>query len=193
METNHTCCVCQSDSQELRLSCSHYVCPTCANNMINENQYVSCPKCGIICQEDIKTLFDIYISNPINKLFFNYGFAIDNVLWTYSGFRENKWLYDKKQCSMIEDAYKKYLNLSDSELSTESPETTSEETSSNNSEFNIDITINGNTVTYILNFENMKQYPINDNTKKRNLCRFTLYSYDDITENNIIGVAGKKF
>lgn len=187
MEIDTQCCVC-SKLEGFKLSCSHTLCAKCASDKINENQIISCPKCGIICQDDIKTLFDTYMSVPINKLFVDHDFIQDDVLWTYSGFRENKWLYTREQCITIENAYKNFLDLNDDESSNSSVDE-----SNDISEFNLSVTINNNTTTYILNFDNMDQHPLNDSTKKRNLDRFLLCSYDDITNNNIIGVAGKKF
>jgi len=196
MEDKVCCSICKIDMMLLTpLSCSHTLCFICAAGTFNPpNNGDSCPTCGLILMTNIKTLYDEFMKIPLNKLQFEYGFTVNDILWTYKGYGENQWLYTRKQCIDIEEQHKKYV---DCDGSTESDLVSSSEDSfgldDDTSKMTLKIDISGNITEYILDFENMNQYPTSDIYKKRSLNRIQLFTYDDVTNNKIIGVGGKKF
>lgn len=195
MDDKVCCSICKTDIMLMnQLSCSHIICSVCAaQTFVPPNNGTSCPACGFILTTDIKTMYDEFIKIPMNKLQSEYGFTIDDILWTYGGYSGNQWLYTRKQCVDIEEQYKKYV---DCNSSTESDLVSSSDDSfglDDTSKMSLSLNIGNNTIEYTLDFENMCQYPKTDAYKTRSLNRIHLFTYDDITNNKIIGVSGKKF
>jgi hypothetical protein len=194
MDGKISCVICQTDIMLMdSLSCSHTICFACAaQTFIPPNNSGSCPACGFILTTDIKTMYDEFVKVPMNKLRLEYGFTVNDVLWTYGGYGGNKWLYTRKQCADIEEQYKKYT---DSDSSTESELGSSDDSFGldDTSRMTLQLNIGGNMIEYVLDFENMCQYPKADTYKTRNLNRIPLITYDDITNNKIVGIGGKKF
>uniref|UniRef100_A0A6C0C9Q2 RING-type domain-containing protein n=1 Tax=viral metagenome TaxID=1070528 RepID=A0A6C0C9Q2_9ZZZZ len=195
MDDKVCCSICKTDMMLMdQLSCSHTICFVCAaQTFVPPNNSGSCPACGLILATDIKTMYDEFIKVPLNKLRLEHGFMVNDILWTYGGYNGNQWLYTRKQCVDIEEQYQKYADCSSS---TESDLVSSSDDSfglDDTSTMTLQLNVGNNTVEYVLNFENMSQYPKADASKTRSLTRIPLMSYDDITNNKIVGVSGKKF
>jgi len=198
MNATKTCIVCRTDDLRFdTLSCSHNICVPCAKQACTApHTGDTCPGCGLVLTTSIKTLLDDFVKEPMNKLWLEHGFIANDILWTYGGYKPNQWLYRREQCLQIEEQYKKYV---DCESSTESDLVSSSSNDSfginNESIVGLKIMTLGSagTSNYEINFETMTQYPTNDASKTRLINRITLMTYDDITNNSIIGVGGKKF
>jgi len=155
----------------LKLSCNHHICLKCAEDTIKMDSHNACPKCGIFLANDINKLITDHLNDPENKLAFEHGFQNGAVIWTYSGANGKKWAYTRDQCKSIEEAYEEFL------------------IDGTKKEFRLNVS-NGS--WYILNFDSMQQSNFNDNNKTRNLDRFEMDSYQDIIDNDVIGISGKR-
>ena len=163
-------CNLNKESALLKLSCGHILCEFCIQKFIGQTQSDFCPKCSVSLASNMQTLL---MTHKKSNSSFNPG----DILWTYEGRNGNQWLYTKDQCDLIESSFTQY-EMHDSD------------TLMDISLFTLDINP-GN--SYILDFEEMVQYPSNDSTKKRSLNRIIYGSEDDIVDNNIVGISGKKF
>lgn len=198
MDAIKICIACNTDDLRFdTLSCSHNICVPCARQVCAvPHAGDSCPACGFVLTTSIDTLLDDFLKEPMNKLWLEHGFVANDILWTYAGYKTNQWLYTREQCLQIEEQYKKYM---DCESSTESDLVSN----SSDDSFGIDddavvglniMTLGGAGLSnYEINFESMTQYPKNDASKTRSINRITLLTYDDIKNNNVLGVGGKKF
>lgn len=168
---NNQCCVCFKDSQ-LSMSCSHTICVACVKQLVQTNNYNSCPTCGNFLLDDINKLYLEYMKDPTNSFYSNYGFKNNDTIWAYQGANGNYWAFTKYQCDIIESKYQKYIGDNVS------------------AEFQL-LVSTGN--IYIINFHDMIQYASKNEQKMRDIIRFKMLQYQDIIDNKIIGVAGTKF
>ncbi len=165
------CTRCQVDVDfPVILPCNHYLCINCADDLISQNICKNCPTCNGQCDilAEIKPKY-YYLAGLKN-----YGFNIGDTVWFYGG-RKHNWLYNKEHCIKLNQAYSLYIN---------------QQTFSHTTEINI--SVNNNYQTYIIDFDNMCQYPNNNMDKKRQIGYFKL-SYDNaFIDNNIAGISGQK-
>jgi len=165
MDPSKNLCVVCEKSSIFCLSCNHGLCKGCAEELVKTDKYNYCPKCDNYLDVDIKKLFTDYANN-------NNEFVNGDAIWCYSGANSNWWSFTPNQCKLIENNFQLFLD--ETELN----------------EMKLTVSIGS---IYTLNFENMTQSSFNDNTKKRNLKRFEFKSSTDFTDNNVVGIAGKKF
>lgn len=164
-------CLCGTTNL-LKTSCNHTICLECIESLIEAKDYTHCTICQGLLQKNLHKMFTEYLANPLNNLQYCHDMVCDDILWYYEGNGHN-WLYSKENCIDIDDAFQKY-NQDDGPSTLE-----------------IKIDLNGKSETYIVDFENKKQYPKNAPNKKRGISYFKLKSINDLKKYKIIGVAGK--
>lgn len=156
------------DELSYKFECDHTICVECISKEIQNNNLSKCGICAKNINLNLKQIYDELNLIPIVNLKYNYGFNFENPLWLYFLNTSNKkWLYSKNHNDLINAAYNCYkLNQIHN--------------------FEIDI----NNKLYIIDFKNNKQYPKNFPNKFRTIKMLNLNSSEDITNNNIVGVAG---
>lgn len=160
------CCNCFSINQLYQISCSHYVCITCIENLIKTNAHTQCPQCSSPLTKDLCKIFSDFIKDPVSKLAYYYNINKGDVLWYYEG-NTNNWLYTKDHCDKINNVYK----------SADSVE--------------LQIPSSMSTQTYIIDTYENVQYPKHSPHKQRSIGFFTYNSIADLKKHKIIGVSGK--
>jgi len=152
------------------MSCSHHICLDCADNLVDQGLVYSCPGCGILLIEKLGQLFEQAMSNPMTRLSYCYEFSEGDRVWCYGGNQHN-WLYSKEHCDLINEGY--------------------DEDGDDPYFVNIDIDVNGNVITYVIDVTNGEQYPENAPQKVRPVTNFIL-DRENLALHKIIGVAGTK-
>ena len=163
--------MCQQDVYcPVILPCNHYLCINCVDNLISQNICQKCPACDGQCTN----LAEIKSNYKLSKIK-DYGFNIGDTVWFYSG-RGHNWLYGKEHCIKLNQAYNLYVNKQTFLHTIE-----------------IQIFINNNYQTYIIDFDNMCQYPNTNMNIKRKIGYFKLSCHSVFIDNDIVGVSGQKF
>jgi len=159
----------------IKLSCNHQFCLDCCHEFVKNDQ-PTCPKCQTPSPNDFRMLVNKYLSNPVNKLSYLYNISLGSTLWAYTG-RNQKWLYSKEILEQIEAAYIEFVQSTDETLS----------------QVEIEIIANNNPEIYVIDFNDMVQYPKNVNHKYRKIIRFTFKTGNELERYNIVGIAGRSF
>lgn len=163
------CCECGVYSQFLiKLECKHLICADCAGTFVSENNFKKCPSCGITLSKNIEKHYRDYISNPLINLITNHSINIGEFVWAYSGGSGHYWLYCADHIKQLEEA-----------------------DSNGDSLVELEIALPSGTEIYVVDLDQMKQYPKNSPSKKRFVTKFLLQSKKDLSKNKIIGINGK--
>lgn len=171
---NRECIKCENDDKLFKMSCKHLICVPCMEDLINQNNYEKCPSCNSVLTRNIQKIFLEFISNPISKLNYYHNININDRVWYYSGNGHN-WLYSNENNCQLNQAFDKYEEIKEDSLS----------------QTQIQLSINNEIKTYVIDFELMVQYQKDNPSKARDVLNFKLTSKNDLKKNKIIGVAGK--
>lgn len=132
------------------------------------------------------------LRNPDNKVKHLYGLNDANasqLLWYYKGNNKN-WLYTPYQTTLINQNFTRnqqnVQSNSDSEVSEEL------EVSDNFELFQIDVIIGQETKTYVIDLNNMVQYPLGSPNNRRSIDFFN-YDSDSLKRYKIVGISGQYF
>ena len=167
---NDVCMKCLSNSKyRLQTSCNHIICLTCTEELIKSNKCNHCPFCNNMLSKNLTILFTEYLNNPITKLGYYHNIHQNEMLWMYHGNGHN-WIYSHENCLQLEEAYQKYQDTD---------------------EYLIELQVGNPPETYIIDFDNMQQYPKKSPKHKRMISSFQFKNINDLKKNKIIGVAGK--
>lgn len=113
--------------------------------------------------------------DPMSGIARDHDMHVNDTLWFYGGRNDNNWLYNKPHCIKLTQAYNLYMDGH-----------------TNNSTTQIQVFQNNNNKIYIIDFEKMVQYPIDDRKRKRNIGMFKLQGIEDFESNQIVGISGMR-
>ena len=177
---DRTCDKCIYQTKFLnKVSCNHFICLGCSEELTNSNKYTTCPVCQSDLKEDLKAIFSRAMKNLITKLDYCYQMQVEDILWYYCGNSHN-WLFSRNHCEILNNAFIEYAK--------DKQKTTVEiqlETLSATE------TVPAGGETYVIDFTSLCQYPKNNPKKKRTVSYFKLKGASDLRKNKIVGIAGK--
>lgn len=182
--SSYKCAKCSNIGEfGFHISCNHYICLDCAQLLIDNNDYKTCPLCKNTLATNLHTIFADFLISPVGKLIYHYDFLINDTLWYYAGNNHN-WLYSKEDCNILNNAFMEYQDKVDD---TSDSDSISEDISK------CELTVGPNSETYVIDFNKEIQYPKKFPNKVRTVSNFVFNNMNSIDNKKIIGVAGQKF